>query len=760
MLIDNITAKLNKLHKNQPNDSIFALMNYMNKLFIIFFVTIFYSFRVHAQPTSTVEIPLPTIPTMRLLHHDLIDKNQQMICSLDGVKDSLFLVGTTTQQNDSINNALTVIVNNMQALVELNQNLTEADKYIWLRGINEMLTTFISTYQSKNIEGKLIYQLITSYNVAMQLQWKNESIEQLIQHNEMIVGEMLIDNCCLKNNIGVPFSKEILLLKKIQKFPDRTIQILTQYPNVFFADSIITSIAYQSPEKLYNYAAAPNALGKKIQTVNNPLVKKIGLLALMKTGRMYFPFLDNLYHNTLTIDSITNALYDTVAYYKLLVQTQINYVKRLSKKDTPIVMHLLTEKLKSKSIELFINEINALHDESQEPIRFKCLEKLSPEDLYYLIVLGEQEIYTSSYLGVYKRMFDKMQIPSADTLLAWVHYDYYKKFLKIAANYNTLDDFLSKIDQTHTEPLIKSFVSGLENTATLEDAVDIANSYASISNTAIQKIMLLQIAENLATSKKLNNTRAQNIYGLLYTIFNSINSTANIDIAKALLIDGVYTMPNKSLEDSTHRIIIQQFFYGDKDGKAIFNSFFKNYPPTIWKKIDTTNWIELRSIKGARISIFCNKPFDNEDDLDIKAQNELSTYLETSNLKPTIIIHRGHSYYVDNTIQQLPSSAKVILLGSCGGYQRLREVLDNCENAHIISTKQTGAGMVNIALILAITENLRLGKDLDWLKIWKSLEPKFKGETKEKFEDYIPPYKNLGAIFITAYKQMMQHYFN
>ena len=42
-----------------------------------------------------------------------------------------------------------------------------------------------------------------------------------------------------------------------------------------------------------------------------------------------------------------------------------------------------------------------------------------------------------------------MKTPSADTLLAWMHGDYYKKFIKIAANYNTLDDFLNRMDKIH-----------------------------------------------------------------------------------------------------------------------------------------------------------------------------------------------------------------------------------------------------------------------------------------------------------------------
>jgi hypothetical protein len=729
----------------------------MLKIVSLFCIIIFSSILVVAQPERTVEISMPAIPAMRLLHHDYIDNNQKLIYQLDGINDSIFNVGKDQRINEILNDALTTVVNNMQAKVELNKNITESDKYQWLRGINEMLTDFISGYKSKNIKGALLYNIIKSYDAAMELQMKNESIKSLIENSEMEVGELLIQNLCLKNNISIPVSKEILSLKKIKRFPNRTMSLLAQNPNAFYVDSIILSIAYHSPEQLYNYAAAADSLGKKIQSINNPLVKKIGLLSLMKTGRMYFPFLDNLYQNKLSMDSITRLLYDTVGYYQLLVKTQIEYVKRLSKNDTPLVMNLLTSKLQSKAIELFINEINSLHDEKSEKTRFRCLEKLSPQDLYYIIVLGEQEIYTSSYLGVYKRIFERMKTPSADTLLAWMQGDYYKKFIKIAANYNTLDDFLNRVDKNNVEQLMRSFVSGLEKTRTLEDAVDIANSYASIYNEKIKKIILQKIQENLVEAEKTENQRGQIIYNLLNIIFESMDSSKHINLLGRLGINEVYNMPIQVLKDNTGRIVIQQFFYGDKDGQGIFNSFFQNYPSTSWKKIDSEKWVELRSIKGTPISIFSNKPFDNEEDLDSKAQEELGNYLLEQNLHPSIIIHRGHSYFVNNTIEQLPNSAKVILLGSCGGYQRLNDVLETCPDAHIIASKQTGAGLVNIALIVAITENLRIGKSLNWQTIWKNIEPKFKGATKEKFDDYVPPYKNLGAMFISAYKRGLQN---
>ena len=104
----------------------------------------------------------------------------------------------------------------------------------------------------------------------------------------------------------------------------------------------------------------------------------------------------------------------------------------------------------------------------------------------------------------------------------------------------------------------------------------------------------------------------------------------------------------------------------------------------------------------------------------------------------------------------MPSSAKLVLLGSCGGYHSLNQVLSICPTAQIIASKQVGTGVVNITLIEAITETLRQGKDLNWPIMWQNLQSRFVGDTKEKFDDYVAPHKNLGAIFIMAYNKAMQ----
>jgi hypothetical protein len=49
-------------------------------------------------------------------------------------------------------------------------------------------------------------------------------------------------------------------------------------------------------------------------------------------------------------------------------------------------------------------------------------------------------------------------------------------------------------------------------------------------------------------------------------------------------------------------------------------------------------------------------------------------------------------------------------------------------------------------------EKLRNGQNIDWIPFWKELN---RSVTVDGLEDYIPPYKNLGAIFIKAYKAAM-----
>ena len=75
-------------------------------------------------------------------------------------------------------------------------------------------------------------------------------------------------------------------------------------------------------------------------------------------------------------------------------------------------------------------------------VRFRRLDGLTPQELYYLAVLGEDEIYTSSYVrGVYPRIWQRMANPRGDSLIMSVNGDYFRKFIKMAAGYNDVERF-------------------------------------------------------------------------------------------------------------------------------------------------------------------------------------------------------------------------------------------------------------------------------------------------------------------------------
>ncbi len=716
----------------------------------LFSAAVFLSLNISAQPK-------PVIPIMRKIFHENIDRAQRWVDRLDKKEDKAFNITKDEEVNQQLTYSLYTKVDELQDKIELDSTLNSNDKIKELRGITEALNAFESGYRYRLLKAVQLPELIDALTEAFDLDKRQQSIAPIIYKNEYEIGNIIVKSIAFQKNPGIVESKDDLVLKYCRKYPKNIMGILRTNPDVRFADSLIYIVAFSDPEAIYNYAQSTSSrLGQKINNSEVPLVKTIVRLASSNEGRMYFPFLDNLYRNRVSIEEIDKAKENVLSYYRLLVNTQIDYAERLRRRDTPLGMDALTGMLRQKAIDEFVNVINGLHD-SPDPIRMKAVEPLTPQELYYLCVMSETEIYTSSYLKVYDRIFQRMKHPNSDSLLMSVRYDHFKKFIKMAANYNKLDDFLKRMDKGNAEILMRSFANSLEKTNSLEDAVDVADSYASISDKKLRNLILEEVQANAEQQVKdtASGRRGFAIYDLLNNLFQSLDSSKHIDLATKFQIPSIYSIANGDLKNADGKIIIQQFFYGDKDGEWQFNLFKRDYSGANWKIVDKPEWIELTSTKSTiPVVIYANKPLDEKEGLDEKAQDNLTNFLGENNLDPTIVIHRGHSYHVSSTIKQLFPSCKVVLLGSCGGYQNINRVLSISPYAHIIASKQTGSGKINAPMIMNITDLLRQGKDIQWQQMWQSL-----GKTlgdNPLFQDYIPPYKNLGALFIMAYNRVME----
>lgn len=719
----------------------------MKKIYLVIsFVYGIIGFAV-AQSFNKADIPLA-----RMYFHDKIDTTQKIINKWDGTPDNMFRPSENDELNDRINDATNNQVDQLQDYIEQSKLSDNNGKIRYLRGLNECLQRFLSGYKYQSLKSTVIIELIAGFKTCMLLDEKKESIFSEIQKHSFDAANILVNCYGFNGNEGLDESQDFLIMKECSDHPERMMQVLSKHPDLSYADSLIVVAAYKRPDDLYTYAAASNKLAERIANNPDSLVQLIARISKMSQGRMYFPFLDNLIAHKINFDEVGEALKSDDKYYSLLVKTEIDYADRVRRRDTPLSMQVMQTKLADKAREVYVNVINGLH-ESPDAVRFKKIVNLTPEELYYLAVMTEDEIYTSSYThGVYPFIWKQMKTTKGgDSLLLNVKFDHFRKWIKMAANYNTLDDFLKRMDKGNAQLLMKAFVNGLERSTTLEDAVDVADSYASITDKDIHDLILNQVQFNLKQAQQSGNKKAADIYNILNILFLSIDSTNHIDVAKALGIPPVYFMPNKFMRNDSGKIIIQQFFYGDKTGKEDFNVFVNSFSNANWKITSNNNWVVMSSTKGVPVKIYSNRPLDYEKDLDADAQAALCDYLTSNDLDPSMVIHRGHSYYLSSTLEQLDNSAQLVLLGSCGGYQSLNKVLSICPTAQIISSRQTGSGTINGPMINIIVEQLRQGKDLDWTQLWKTIGKAVSNH--EYFDDYVPPYKNLGAVFIMAYKK-------
>ena len=700
------------------------------------------------------------IDIRRVKLHEDIDGLQTRVCALDGKPDKMIVISRDLDLDLLLTDIYTRQTDALQRAIEKNVETDHRIKVKYLSGLTILLEELLRSFRSNALSASEAATLLEAYRQYMGLDIRGMGITGIVDHFPYNVNKVLLgENSVFFENPALDSARVIMFRQFAGLYPDQVLSRIEPYLNAAFADSLLVKAAHQSPGIFYNYAsAAATPIGKKIRSIDDTLVRLITGIADESSGRLIFPFLHAILKGRISIDSIKSATTDNLAYYRLLVKTQIQFMDDMLARDTPILFQEMGTMIKRKAEEIFINEINALHDEP-EAVRFKILEPLGAAELYYIIVTGEDVIYTSSYTGVYNRMMGRMQKRGGDALLMDVRFDRFKKFVRMAAAYNKLDLFLSSMPAENAQLLIKGFVRGLEKNLNLEDAVDVADSYGSISNVAIRGLVKVEIEHNLEHQKSHGNERGIAIYDILKLLFMSVSDSSQL-LSQRYGIPPVYALPLSNLSDSAGRIVQQVFFYGDKDGKESFANFMSMFRgKKDWQIVQEENWVEIKSLVGRPVWIFANLPLDNSmgDDPDAKAQSLLIGYLRAQGLQPTIVIHRGHSYHLKYTVNQLSASAKIIVLGSCGSFQNLSTVLKICPEAHIVSSKEVGTKLVNEPVLKLINESVRVGQGVDWINIWHQLEKQFNtGVAKERFDNYIPPHKNLGALFIKAFANRNQ----
>ena len=705
-----------------------------------------------------------------------IDAAQVVLCKKDSVNNCTITISSNAESNLIATTFIINKVDEWQNYIAINKTFSINDKVKYLRILLNYVTDYNTAarnrYKVKEFNGGVAKELFNNFDNIISCFTNENSLETVTKKLGFLASKIIIENEFAPLAKGYTEAKETFILKDCNAHPKNILTILSAYPNFKYADSLITVAAYQNQDKIYDFAQCKNCvLYSRIKNSPNPLVQTLYAMAQLESGRSLTPFLDAISRQQITIDTINKIQQNRDAYYKLLVHTRIKYAARLANGNDIIALDNFNNKIKEVALD-YVKEINEAHTKP-DPIRFAPIVPLNAQELYYMAVYGIDELFTSSFnRGVFAQLITKLNGLSTDKFLNQVGNDYFRKFIKISANYNKLAQFLKLMPDSSATVVMDNFVSNLvqdDNVNDIEDAVDVADAFVGIAASNdlqnVSKQILLQIKTFQKQYKDEENVKGETIYRIFDLIFRA-NSDTTINLATQLGIPPINKVEYNTLATAKGKTIVKLYFYGDedKDGQYSFLNFMGLFgDKSRWKVEANPYFVNINSIKGKPIQILANRALydvTKKTDPDDTAKQKMNAYMAKLNLQPTFVMHRGHSYHVPITLkymEEYDTSAKLIVLGSCGGYQNLKRVLEICPDAHIVSSKQTGTMHVNDPMLREMFKDIGEGKNIIWPPLWARIKTAVGGgEHGEMFDEYIPPNKNLGMIFIKAYKKQMK----
>lgn len=406
-----------------------------------------------------------------------------------------------------------------------------------------------------------------------------------------------------------------------------------------------------------------------------------------------------------------------------------------------------------------IELINRLHDQP-DAVRFRAVEAWSALELYVPIAYGEADIFTSSYRGLFDRFAAKMQRAglTGDQLLAQVQYARFNTFIKSAAIFNRLSTFLGTIPSPVARwALLTRSLSDIDRAPDiLEQAATAAEIIGTPLDAPSRRLIRDLLKNEYARLTQEQNRQALTVYGLLAARLHAQDREASQDQAFMLMAQPyLQYLPNLSRLSLARLFpngwnIQRHYFYNDDDGEASFQSFLAHYRHSpSWHLVDKGTYVLLSAeVAGKHMAIYANKPAADE-----QATHDIEQALQEQGVEPQVVVHRGHSYYVEETIERIPPTAVLVFLGSCGSSLQLDVALAKAPEAHLITTRGIASSATNNLLLKAFNDYALRSAEIIWPAFWKQAEALLGHD--QRFLDYVPPDKNATVTFLTAYRRLV-----
>ncbi len=670
---------------------------------------------------------------------------------IDVIGDKASEVKHEQERLDRIDGAL-------DGIVSLKSNIqSEEASAIYLEEGNIILERIVNSGQPSRNKLRQLNRLIEVYREVneknVHFYTRYGSIFKLMRKVQTVrdpkkLEEILKSNVFSSLNL-IPFYidksvAEPVLLAASRTEPAELLRHFREISDRKLAAKVIASVSAHAPMKLRTYLYSSNAVQKRVKISTDPVTMTLyKMVKLQSSASRSAILLNEVHKGRLSVYQAHEISEDDEALFQKLLN--------ISTEKDLLGDHSVREELRIQSLKR-IRLVNELHDAS-DAVRFSSLSQYNAYEMYNLMVYSEDEIFTSTFLGMYKRMKKKMREESSYEFLHHMEFHRFRTFIKMCAGYNVLSDFLAMMSEFEKRMLFKRLVEGLENANdNLKSAVAIADTYGSMKKQE-NRMLLEESLIRYYQEIRFKNHSAATLYGLLIAVLEMGEGQnlglPNLDQSNYKLT----TLPSERIfKDGKH--IQQHFFFDDPDGRSSYSTFVQTFRTANWTVVDKISYIIIKSRSGKEVEIYVNKPSH-----EYAGQAAIKELFTSSKRWPDVVVHRGHSYFANTAIESLTPSAEIVFLGSCGGYNNINQVLHYSPSAQIISSKQIGTMWVNNKLCYKLNETIRQGKDIEWEILWEQVDRALgNGSTADlRFKDYIPPHKNLGALLIKAYRAQVSN---
>lgn len=381
--------------------------------------------------------------------------------------------------------------------------------------------------------------------------------------------------------------------------------------------------------------------------------------------------------------------------------------------------------------------------ESPNNIRFQVLNTLSGKELYYLLIGGSGELYTSSFLYIYNKFLTETGTEGLDKFFDEIGYDQFPQFIANISGYGLVDDLVDHLKEEMFARLIGNYFDTFYNTQLTDNqiilnAMTMSEVLYGIRNHQTVKLILESRLDILEKKQEPADLMLQRMYSGLKGILEGNFEYSN---------DSTYEVLTIKRLQKQNTIVQAHFFYDDEDAITSFMNSAATYDPAIWEKEETDDYIVFNSRSGNHMRVYMNKPMTRMG-CD-SAQDEMLHAIEQGGYEITSFIHRGHSYYLFQSLKKITASGQFVFLGSCGGYNEVLKIFQLNPDMNIITTRNIGSILINDPLLQKINLDIVNNKDIVWSEVWQYFNARFQTkQTKDLFSSYIPPNKYIGIKFI------------